>query len=87
MFQVTKIEYRAVIKFLIKEGLTSKIIKERLECVYDRSTPSNLVVKELAKRFLMGQEFLEDDERPGRPVEVIAEDKVALVEELVLYYI
>nr|CAI5864709.1 unnamed protein product [Callosobruchus analis] len=32
----------------------------------------------------MGQEFLEDDERPGRPVEVITEDKVALVEELVL---
>nr|CAI5853552.1 unnamed protein product [Callosobruchus analis] len=32
----------------------------------------------------MGQEFLEDDERPGRPVEVITEDKVVLVEELVL---
>nr|CAI5868660.1 unnamed protein product [Callosobruchus analis] len=32
----------------------------------------------------MGQELLEDDERPGRPVEVITEDKVALVEELVL---
>nr|CAI5826966.1 unnamed protein product [Callosobruchus analis] len=32
----------------------------------------------------MGQEFLEDDERPGRPVEVITEDKVALVEKLVL---
>nr|CAI5863415.1 unnamed protein product [Callosobruchus analis] len=30
------------------------------------------------------QEFLEDDERPGQPVEVITEDKVALVEELVL---
>nr|CAI5849363.1 unnamed protein product [Callosobruchus analis] len=32
----------------------------------------------------MGQEFLEDDERSGRPVEVTTEDKVALVEELVL---
>nr|CAI5850687.1 unnamed protein product [Callosobruchus analis] len=32
----------------------------------------------------MGQEILEDDARPGRPVEVITEDKVALVEELVL---
>nr|CAI5865571.1 unnamed protein product [Callosobruchus analis] len=32
----------------------------------------------------MGQEFLEDDERPKRPVEVIMEDKVALVEEVVL---
>nr|CAI5866333.1 unnamed protein product [Callosobruchus analis] len=40
--------------------------------------------KEWAKWFRMGQEFLEDDERPRRPVEVITEDKVALVEELVL---
>nr|CAI5863098.1 unnamed protein product [Callosobruchus analis] len=32
----------------------------------------------------MGPELLEDDERPGWPVEVITEDKVALVAELVL---
>nr|CAI5819211.1 unnamed protein product [Callosobruchus analis]CAI5865965.1 unnamed protein product [Callosobruchus analis] len=32
----------------------------------------------------MAQEFLEDDERLGRPVEVITKDKVSLVEELVL---
>nr|CAI5852703.1 unnamed protein product [Callosobruchus analis] len=32
----------------------------------------------------MVQEFFEDDERRGRPVEVITEGKVALVEELVL---
>nr|CAI5834232.1 unnamed protein product [Callosobruchus analis] len=32
----------------------------------------------------MGQEFLEDDERPGRPVEVVTEDKVVFLEELVL---
>nr|CAI5842101.1 unnamed protein product [Callosobruchus analis] len=36
-----------------------------------------------AKRFRMGQQFLEDEERPGRPMEVITEDKVALAEELV----
>nr|CAI5863761.1 unnamed protein product [Callosobruchus analis] len=32
----------------------------------------------------MGQEFLDDDERPGYPVEVITGDKMDLVEELVL---
>nr|CAI5843082.1 unnamed protein product [Callosobruchus analis] len=32
----------------------------------------------------MGQESIEDDERPGRPVDVILEVKVALVEKLVL---
>nr|CAI5835758.1 unnamed protein product [Callosobruchus analis] len=65
-------------------GLTPKIIKERLDDVYGRSSPSYSVVKEWAKRFRIGQELLEDDERPGRPVEVITEDKVALVEDLVL---
>nr|CAI5865271.1 unnamed protein product [Callosobruchus analis] len=72
--QVTKTEYRAVTKFLTKEGLTPKIIKERLDGVYGRSSPSYSVLKDWAKRFRIGQEFLEDDERPGRPVEVITED-------------
>nr|CAI5868025.1 unnamed protein product [Callosobruchus analis] len=81
---MTKVEYRAVIKFLTKERLTPKIIKERLDYVYGRSSPSYSVVKERAKRFRIGKEFLEDDERSGRPVEVITEDKVALVEKLVL---
>nr|CAI5829439.1 unnamed protein product [Callosobruchus analis] len=40
------------------------------------------IVKEWAKRYRISQEFLEDDERPGRSVEVIMEDKVILVEEL-----
>nr|CAI5838138.1 unnamed protein product [Callosobruchus analis] len=84
MSQVTKIEYRAVIKFLTKEGLTPKIIKEIPDAVYGRSSPSYSVVKEWAKRLRIGQEFLEDDERSGQPVEVITENKVALVEELVL---
>nr|CAI5824864.1 unnamed protein product [Callosobruchus analis] len=84
MSRVTKIEYRAVIKFLPKEELTPKIIKERLDGVYGRSSSCYSVVKEWAKRFRMGQEFLESNERPGRPVEVVTEDKVALVEDLVL---
>nr|CAI5844001.1 unnamed protein product [Callosobruchus analis] len=58
--------------------------QEGLDGVYGRSSPSYSVMKEWAKPFRIGHEFLEDDERPGRPVEVITEDKVALVEELVL---
>nr|CAI5844019.1 unnamed protein product [Callosobruchus analis] len=77
-------EHRVVVKFLTKEGLTHKIIKERLDSAYDQSSASYSVVKEWAGRFLVGQEFLEDDERPERPVEVITEDKVVLLEELAL---
>nr|CAI5845404.1 unnamed protein product [Callosobruchus analis] len=81
MSNVTKIEYRAVIKFLTKKGIASNIIKDG---IYGRSSPSYSVVKESAKWFRMGQEYLEDEERTGQPMEVITEDKVALVEELVL---
>nr|CAI5863595.1 unnamed protein product [Callosobruchus analis] len=69
---------------VMSEGLIPKIINERFDVYYGRSSPFYSAAKEWAKRFRMGQEFLEDDERPGRPVEVITEDKVALVEELVL---
>nr|CAI5848806.1 unnamed protein product [Callosobruchus analis] len=51
---------------------------EKDSMAYMASSASYAVVKEWAKRFRMGQEFLEDDERPGRSV-----DKVVLVEELV----
>nr|CAI5854524.1 unnamed protein product [Callosobruchus analis] len=60
------------------------MIKERPDGVYGRSSPSYTVVKEWAKRFRMGQECLEDDERPGGQVDVITVDKVALVEKWVL---
>jgi hypothetical protein len=50
--------------------------------VYGGSTPSYFVVKESAKRFRMGQESLEDNVS-GRPVEMIMDDNIALVEELV----
>nr|CAI5855350.1 unnamed protein product [Callosobruchus analis] len=70
-------------KFLTKERLTPKIIKERPNSLYGRNSASNSLVKEWAKRCRMGQELLdEDDERPGRPVEVVTKNKVALVEEL-----
>nr|CAI5862892.1 unnamed protein product [Callosobruchus analis] len=54
---------------------------ERRDGVYGGSSPTHSVVKAWVKHICMGQEFLERDERAGRPVEVIMEDKVALLEE------
>jgi hypothetical protein len=52
--------------------------------VYGGSYPSYFVVKEWAKCFSIEQESVEDDARCGRPVEVITDDNIALVEEMVL---
>jgi hypothetical protein len=51
--------------------------------VYSGSCPSCSVVKEWAKS-VMGQEWLEDDAKSGRPVEVIRDDNIALVEAMIL---
>jgi transposase len=79
-----KIEYRAVIKFLTKEGHSPTVIKQRLDGVYGESAPSYSTVKEWATLFKLEQETLEDDPRSGRPEEAITPDTIALVEAQVL---
>jgi hypothetical protein len=45
-FKMFKLEYRAVIKFLTKEGESPAEIKRRLDAVYGESSPSYSTVKE-----------------------------------------
>ena len=45
MSEVTKIENRAVIKFLTKEGHTAYHVKQRLDGVYGDLSPSYSTVK------------------------------------------
>jgi hypothetical protein len=44
-----KIEYRAVIKFFVKEGLTSNKIHSKFIKVYGGSSPSFSTIKKLRK--------------------------------------
>ncbi|XP_014483275.1 PREDICTED: nucleolar protein 58-like isoform X2 [Dinoponera quadriceps] len=81
---MSKIEYRAVIKFLTKEGFSPSIIKERLDGVYGEASPSYSTVKEWAKQFRLGRESIKDDPRKGLPVEVMTEQNMSLVEEELL---
>lgn len=78
-----KIEHRAVIKFLTKEGVMPSKISERLRAVYGESAPSDYIVKYWAKQFKWGRESLEDDPRAGRPAEATDPDVVAKIENLV----
>lgn len=71
-----KIEYRAVIKFFTKEGLTPAEVKTRLDEVYGDTSPSYSTVKEWATLFKMGQETLDDDTCPGQPAESITPEAI-----------
>jgi len=62
-----KIEYRAVIKFFVKEGLTPNEIHSKFINVYGDSSPSFSTIKKWAAEFKRGRTGLEDDPLEGHP--------------------
>jgi len=60
-------KYRAVIKFFVKEGLTTKEIHSKFIKVYGGSSPSFSTIKKWAAEFKRGRTSLEDDPREGLP--------------------
>ncbi|EFN64175.1 Putative uncharacterized protein FLJ37770, partial [Camponotus floridanus] len=62
-----KIEYRAVIKYFVLEGLTATEIKNELDSTLGDSSPSFSTVKKWAAEFKRGRSSIFDDERSGRP--------------------
>jgi len=61
-----KIEYRAVIKLFVKDGLTPNEIQSKFINVYGDSS-SFSTIKKWAAEFKRGRTSLEDDPREGRP--------------------
>ena len=78
------IEFRAVIKFLTKEGAKGKEIHWRMADVYGDSSPKYSTVAKWSAEFKRGRDSLEDDPRPGRPADVISQEMIDRVERLVL---
>ncbi|GAB0092428.1 hypothetical protein DMENIID0001_074190 [Sergentomyia squamirostris] len=64
-----KVEYRAVIKFLTKEGYNTKEVKKQLDDVYGSSSPSYSTVKLWAKLIKSGRDNVDDIPRGGRTSE------------------
>src|SRR5215475_15852399 len=62
-----KIEYRAVIKFFVKEGLMPNEIHSKFTKVYGDSSPLFSTIKKWAAKFKRGHTSLEDDPREGHP--------------------
>ena len=79
-----KTEYRAVIKFLVLEGQSSKQVEEGLTSVYGQSSPSSSTIKRWVKEFQRGRESLEDDPRSGRPTTSTSPENIEKVHKLVI---
>jgi transposase len=79
-----KIEYRAVIKFFVKEGLTPNEIHSKFIKVYGDSSLSFLTIKEWAVDFKRGRTSHEDDQREGCPKRATIPESTEQVHDVVL---
>lgn len=79
-----QIEYRAVIKFLTKQGKSPQTIMSEMSAVYGDPSPGKTMVYKWHGLFKLGRESIEDDPRSGRPIEATTSKIVEKVEKLVL---
>jgi len=79
----SKMEYRAVIRYLHLKGKTGKHIHAELVDVYGSSAPSFAQIKFWVGEFKRGRTSLEDEARSGRPVDVTDDEMCNKVKDLV----
>jgi hypothetical protein len=79
-----KTEYRAVIKFFVKEGFTPNATHSKFIKVYRDSSPSFSTIKKWAAKFKLGRTSLEDDPRKGRPKSATTPKIIEQVHDMVL---
>ena len=79
----SKVEYRAVIRYLYLKGKTGQEIHCELINVYGSSAPSFAQVKFWVGEFKRGRTSLEDETRSGRPSDATDEEMCNKVRDLV----
>ena len=79
----SKVEYRAVIRYLYLKGKTGKEIHGNLTDVYGSSTPSYAQVKFWVGEFKSGRTSLEDEARSECPLDATNEEMCKKVRDLV----
>ena len=79
----SKIEYRAVIRYLYLKGKTGKEIHSELADVYGSTAPSYAQVKFWVGEFKRGRTSLEDEARSGRSLDATDEEMCKKVRDLV----
>ena len=79
----SKVEYRAVIRYLYLKGKTGKEIHGELADVYGSSAPPYAQVKFWVGEFKRGRTSLEDEAMSGRPLDATDEEMCKKVRDLV----
>jgi hypothetical protein len=79
-----KIEYRAVTKFFVKEGLTPNEIHLKSIKVYEDSSPLFSTIKKWTAEFKCGRTSLEDDPCEGCPKSATTPEIIEQVHDMVL---
>ena len=81
----SKIEHRAVIRYLYLKGTTGKEIHGELADVYGSSASSYAQVKFWIGEFKRSRTSLEDEARSGRPLDATDEEMCKKVRDLVYF--
>jgi transposase len=79
-----KIQYCAIIKFFVKEGLTPNEFHSKFIKVYGDSSPSFSTIKKWAAEFKLGHTSLEDEPCEGRPKCATTPEIIEQVHDMVL---
>jgi hypothetical protein len=82
--KIDNIEYRAVIKIYVKEGLTPYEIHSKFINVYGDSSPLFSKIKKWVAEFKRGRTSLEDDPREGRSRNATTPESIKHVHDMVL---
>ena len=81
---LTPVEYRSVIKFFVLRGKNQQFVIDELNAAYGDDCPSKVTIYYWFKQFKWGRTNVDDDEKPGRPVE-ISDDKEAKLAQIIRY--
>lgn len=81
-YKMDKLKYRAVIEFLVLDGMNATQIFEKMRSVYGDISPAFSTVAKWAAEFKRGRTSLEDDPRSGRPETSITQENVMKVYDM-----
>jgi histone-lysine N-methyltransferase SETMAR len=83
--EVKQREYRPMIFYDWKKGLSANQCHESMCSAFGSSAPSMATITYWYREFVRGRRSFEDEDRPGRPVEIVTDEVVQRVEKLVRY--
>ena len=81
----SKIEQRSVITLLVAEGCKAVEIHRRISTAYGATCFCRKNVYKWAKLFKEGQRSVEDEDRPGRPTEVMSPEVIKSFNDLIQF--